>query len=66
VHPIEHRLIGRPCITDSIWREYGWRGISHETKTFSLTMNGRLRHAETLKRFPNVTPKSFASRRCHI
>jgi hypothetical protein len=55
MHPIEDRLIGRLCVTDPSWREYGWRDIFHKRRMCILAMNGRLGHVESLnplKRFP--------------
>ena len=48
IHPIENRLIGRPCITDSTGREYGWRHF-HKRRMCILAMNERLGHVESLK-----------------
>jgi hypothetical protein len=39
VHPIEHRLIVRLRIADSIRREYGGRNIFHEVKMSILITN---------------------------
>ena len=58
VHPIEHSLIVRLCITDPLSREYGGREILHRTKLPILTMNpptSRRRHARStrIKRLQN-------------
>ncbi len=61
IHPIENRLIGRPCITDSTGREYGWRDIFHKRRMCILAMNRRLGHVESLKparRFPTTINES--------
>jgi hypothetical protein len=57
VHPVEHRLVGRLFIADSVRREYCWRDIFHETKVSILTTNKWLRHVESsedLNLFPSV------------
>src|SRR6266542_4184133 len=38
-HPIKHRLVGRLCVTDPIWREYGGRDVFHKSKMSILTTN---------------------------
>src|SRR5207249_10097342 len=39
-HPIKHRLVGRLCVTDPIWREYGGREAFPKSKISMLTPNG--------------------------
>ncbi len=48
VYPIEHGLIRRLGIADSIRRENGRCDIFHETKVSILSTNERLRHGESL------------------
>jgi len=48
VYPIEHCLVRRLRIADSIGREYGGCDIFHETRVSILSMNEQLRHVESL------------------
>ena len=46
VHPIEHRLVVRLCIADSVRREYGGRNIFHEQDAiFTTGKNGNVSFA---------------------